>query len=188
MAGRILKRILQGAGATLAALFALGYVLPDRAYVEREIIIDAPAETIFALLSDFKSWKDWTPLAQIGPQADYHTSGEGVGQMLEVKAAYLPPARMTQEIVAIAEPARLVTRTNLADLGEADSAFTLLPEPDGAVRVVWSFDSNLRDEAPFLLKPFWTYASYFAEPALGPASEQSLAELKRVAEAASHAG
>lgn len=179
MAGSLFKNT----GLLVAALFALGYVLPDRARVERDIVINAPAETIFALLSDFKSWDAWTPLSTIGPQADYQTSGEGVGQILEIKSGRLPPARLTQELVAIAEPARLVTRTNLADLGEADSAFTLLPEKDGAVRVVWSLDSHLRDHAPFLLKPLWTYASYFAEPALGAASQQSLARLKQVAEA-----
>lgn len=175
--------LLKHTGIVLAALFALGYVLPDRAHVEREIVIDAPPEKIFALVSDLESWDAWTPLAEIGPQADYQTSGVGLGQILEVKSAHLAPARLTQEIVAVAEPARLVTRLNLAGLGGADSAFTLIPERDGAVRVVWSLDSNLREHAPLLMKPFWTYASYFAEPAIGPASEQSLANLKRVAEA-----
>ena len=174
--------LLKNTGIVMAALFALGYVLPDRAHVEREIVIDAPAEEIFALVSDFESWDAWTPLSQIGPQADYHLSGDGLGQILEVKSAHLAPVRLTQEIVAVAEPARMVTRLNLADLGEADSAFTLIPE-NGAVRVVWSLDSNLREHAPLLMKPFWTYASYFAGPAIGPASEQSLANLKRVAEA-----
>ena len=175
--------LLKNTGLALAALFALGFVLPDRAYVVREIVIDAPAEQIFALVSDLESWDDWTPLSEIGPQADYQLSGDGLGQILEVKSAHLTLARLTQEIVAVAEPARLVTRLNLADLGEADSAFTLIPEQNGSVRVVWSLDSNLRAHAPLLMKPFWTYASYFAEPAIGPASERSLANLKRVAEA-----
>ncbi|WP_165793561.1 SRPBCC family protein [Hyphococcus luteus] len=177
MAGSFFKNV----ASLLIALFALGYVLPDRAHVERDVVIDAPPEKIFALISDLKSWKEWAPLSSIAPQADDHLNG--AGQAFEIQSAHLLPARFTQEIVAAAEPARLVTRTRLAGLGETDSAFTLLPDEDGAVRVVWSLDSNLRDHAPFLLKPFWTYASYFAEPALGPASERSLAKLKRVAEA-----
>ncbi len=171
------------AGLTVALFFALGYVLPDRAHVEREIVIAAPPETIFALVSDFRRAEPWSPLGAIDPQADYRVMGEGVGQRAELAGGHLGALGLAQELVAVAEPARMVSRVSVAAMGEADAAFTLIPEAGNAVRVVLSFDSNMRDGVPLLLQPFAVYAGYFAETALGAPYEESLGNLKRAAEA-----
>ena len=169
-------------GLTAALIFALGYVLPDRAHVEREIVIAAPAETVFALVSDLRLAEPWSPLGALDPLADYHVRGEGVGQRAELSGGHLGALGLAQELVAVAEPARMVSRVSLADMGAADAAFTLAPEGNDAVRVVMSFDSNMRDGVPLWLQPVAVYAGYFAEAALGPSYEKGLAELKHAAE------
>lgn len=174
---------LRVTGLFIALVFSLGYILPDRAHVTREIDIAAPAETVFALVSDLRAAEPWSPLGALDPQADYHVSGDGVGQRAELSGGRLGAFSLAQELVAVAEPARMVSRVSLAGMGAADAAFTLTPQADHKVRVAMSFDANMRDGVPLLLQPFAVYAGYFADAALGPSYEQGLADLKRAAEA-----
>lgn len=176
-------RFFSGVAVIFGAAFALGFVLPDQTHVEREIVINAPSEKIYALVSDFNAWDGWSPLAETNPYAELSLSGGGVGQRMEWRSNHLQMASGTQEIVAMAEPARMVSRISVNDMGAADAAFTLVPTDDGGTKVIWSFDSNMRDSVPIYLQPVATYLGYFADPMLGPAYEQGLANLKRVAEA-----
>jgi uncharacterized protein YndB with AHSA1/START domain len=177
-----MARFFRITGLFIALVFSFGYVLPDRAHVEREIVIAAPAEEVFALVSDFHRSERWSPLGAFDPQAEHRVLGEGVGQRAELAGGHLGALGLAQELVAVAEPARIVSRVSLADMGAADAAFTLTPEGEDMVRVVLSFDSNMRDGVPLWLQPVAVYAGYFAESALGPSYEQGLAELKRAAE------
>ncbi|HOP21120.1 MAG TPA: SRPBCC family protein, partial [Amphiplicatus sp.] len=60
----MLGRILIGLAAIFAIVIALGFVLPDKTHVERSIVINAPQEEVFALVSDFNEWSAWSPWAR----------------------------------------------------------------------------------------------------------------------------
>lgn len=179
----MLKKILGGIAILLIAIVALGFVLPDKAHIEREIVINAPQEDVYTLISDFGEWDRWSPWAAIDPDAEYSYSGSGVGQRMEWKSDHPDVGNGAQEITALDEPSRVVTALDFGDMGQAEAAFTLEPAEGGATKVIWSFDSNMRKGVPVYMKPMSTYMGFFMDGFLGPAYEEGLANLKREAEA-----
>ncbi|MEO1137538.1 MAG: SRPBCC family protein [Pseudomonadota bacterium] len=179
----MLKKVLGGIAIFLIAIVALGFVLPDKAHIEREIVINAPQEEVFTLISDFGEWDRWSPWAKLDPDAEYSYSGSGVGQRMEWTSEHPEVGNGAQEITALAEPSRVVTALDFGDMGQAEASFTLEPAEGGATRVVWSFDSNMRKGVPVHMKPVSTYMGFFMDGFLGPAYEEGLANLKREAEA-----
>lgn len=179
----MLNKILGGTIGLIAVLFALGFVLPDRAHLERQIIIEAPAEEVYALVSDFNAWDAWSPWAKMDPQAEYTLTGAGVGQRMTWRSDHPNVGDGAQEIVALAAPGHVVTRLDFGPMGVADAAFTLTPVSDDRTKVVWSFNSNMREQTPVHLKPLLTYMGYVMGPMLGPVYDEGLQNLKQAAEA-----
>ena len=178
----MILRILGGLVAFVVIVFALGFVLPDRARVEREIVINAPQEEVFALVSDFNEWEKWSPWASIDPDAEYTLTGQGVGQRMEWKSDNPEVGDGSQVLTAINAPDSVDTFLDFGDMGQANATFKLSPAYDG-VKVVWSFESNMRKGVPFMMKPMSTYMGFFMDGFLGPAYEEGLENLKQAAEA-----
>ena len=178
----MIGKILGGVIAVILIIIGLGFVLPDRAEIEREIVINAPQEEVFALVSDFGEWEKWSPWAKIDPDAEYSFSGQGVGQKMAWKSDHPEVGDGAQEITAMDPPGLLVTHLDFGEMGKADASFTLTSTAEGDTRVVWAFQSNMRDGVPTHMQPMFTYMGFFMDGFLGPAYEEGLANLKRVAE------
>lgn len=178
----MLKKIVGGVVAALLIIAALGFVLPDKAHVERSVIINAPTEEIFTLISDFNQWSRWSPWAGLDPNTAYEISGEGVGHRMSWSSKDPNVGSGVQTVTAIEAPSRLVTHLEFGDMGKADATFTLTPEGD-ATKVVWSLDSKMRDGVPFWMKPMATYMGFFMDGMVGRDYEKGLAQLKAAAEA-----
>ncbi len=179
----MLKKILGGAGALLLALIVLGFVLPDKAHVEREIVINAPQEEVYALVSDYREWNRWSPWANIDPDAEYSLIGEGVGQRMEWTSDHPQVGNGAQEITALDPPNTVVSALDFGDMGKASAIFELSAQDENMTKVVWSFDSNMREGAPVYMKPMATYMGFFMDSFLGKDYEAGLANLKQAAEA-----
>lgn len=178
----MIGKILGGLVAIILIVVALGFVLPDRAELEREIVINASQEEVFALVSDFGEWDKWSPWASIDPDAEYNFSGAGIGQKMEWKSDHPEVGNGSQEITSMEAPNALVTHLDFGEMGQADATFTLSPAEAGGTKVVWSFESNMRNGVPVHMQPMSTYMGFFMEGFLGPAYEEGLTNLKRVAE------
>ncbi len=184
----MLNKVLGGLVGFVAGLFVLGYVLPDRAQLHREIVVHAPADEVFALISDLGAWESWSPWQDNGLQSSptltaNHALGiDGVGQRIRLRTEAPQIGGGVQEIVAIAAPGHVVTRLDLGVMGEADAAFSLTPLANGSTKVVWTYHANMREQVPVYLQPISTYMGYIVDPMLGPSYERGLQNLKRVAE------
>ena len=64
-------KFLKGLLITLIALFAvyvlLSFFLPSNTYVERNVEINAPAETVWSTIFVFKNWEAWSPWIENDP-------------------------------------------------------------------------------------------------------------------------
>lgn len=179
----MLRNILGGVLAIIAIVIVLGFVLPDHVELERETVIDAPQEEVYALVSDFAAWNAWSPWAQIDPDAEYTLSGDGVGQTMSWESDHPEVGSGSQTITAMDPPNSVATALDFGEMGEADATFTLSPAGDGATKVVWSFETNMREGVPLHMKPMSTFFGFMMDGMLGPQYEEGLANLKRVAEA-----
>ncbi len=178
----MLGKILVGLVGFIVIVILLGFVLPDRAAIERETVINAPQEDVYALISDFEAWNAWSPWAKMDPDAEMSVSGEGVGHRMSWVSEDPNVGVGSQVITAMDPPNSLSTHLEFEGMGEADATFTLSPAGDGATKVVWSFETNMRDGMPLHMQPVATYMGFFMDGMLGPQYEEGLTNLKAVAE------
>lgn len=178
----MLGKIIGGVVGFIVIVIALGFVLPDKAQLEREIVINAPQEDVYALVSDFNEWDKWSPWAKIDPDMAMTITGDGVGHRMAWTSDHPNVGDGMQEITVMDAPNSMTAHLDFGDMGQADASFILSPAENGATKVVWSFDSNMRKGVPFYMKPMSTYMGFFMDGMLGPQYEQGLADLKAAAE------
>lgn len=172
----MLKKILLGAAIVLVALVTLGYVLPDKAHLEREVVINAPQEEVFAYASDLRNQESWSPWFTYDPAAERVVTGEGIGQKLTWSGR--KAGNGSQEITSLEPPSHFETRLAFEGRGHARASMTMAPA-EGGTRVVWTYDANMRDGAPLWMQPVATYFGFFMDGFLGKDYERGLANLKR---------
>ncbi|MEM9013314.1 MAG: SRPBCC family protein [Pseudomonadota bacterium] len=177
-----MRRVLIGIVIILIVAIGLGFVLPDRVEVEREVVIDAPPAQVYALIADFNQWERWSPWAERDPEAQYTITGEGVGHRMEWVSDDPQLGNGSQEITALTPDSRVESALSFGDMGQGRATFELSPEGTGT-RVVWSFATNMRDGTATMMQPVATYLGFFMDGMLGGDYETGLANLKTTAEA-----
>ena len=164
----------------ILAIVVLGFLLPDKVHVERSTTIDAPAERVFALISDFNEWDKWSPWAAMDPNAEYEMSGEGVGQRMAWKSEMREVGSGSQEIIEINPPRKMVTQLDFGEMGGGRATFDIEPMGE-ASKVTWSLDTNMREGVPVLRQPMATYMGFFMDKFMDKPYTEGLANLKRAA-------
>ncbi|HTN97972.1 MAG TPA: SRPBCC family protein, partial [Nordella sp.] len=100
-----MKKFILGVVYTLIALLVIfmggAYVLPGEAVVERQIIIAAPPEKVFAIASDLKRFREFSPWAEIDPGLHYSFEGPetGIGQKMSWTSDNLKLGTGSQTVV-----------------------------------------------------------------------------------------
>jgi hypothetical protein len=81
MAGFVLVLVYFGLAAVAAAIL----MQPDKFYVSRTAVIDAPPEKVFAYINDLHCCNEWSPWMKVDPKAEmkHHGSGSGVSAAIE---------------------------------------------------------------------------------------------------------
>lgn len=178
----MIRFIFRSFVAILAILIGLGYVLPDDVRVEREIVVAAPAETVFALVGDLNEWPKWSPWFEKDPDVAIFVDGSGVGQTQTWASDDPSVGGGTQTVTAVEPPNRVAFSLAFDGRGQGLAAL-VLDERDGRTTLRWSFETRMRDGAPIMQRPLATYFGFFMDGFLGPDFERGLANLKRLAEA-----
>ena len=68
---RVIKIVVLIVFLLVLAVLSLIYFLPDKAHMEREIVIDAPASKVYQDLISFRNFNKWSPWAAKDPNAQY---------------------------------------------------------------------------------------------------------------------
>ncbi len=171
---------------TVAAIALLGgFVLPSQVHIERQTTIDAPADQIFAEVSDFHNWDDWLPWAKLDPNARLVITGEGTGQIMSWESENPEVGSGTQQVTQLESPRLVKSHLDFGDRGVSDATFTLEPSneaSDEATLVTWSLDTDMREGVPMVKQPVSTYFGFLMDSIVGDQYEQGLANLKAVVE------
>lgn len=175
------KKIFGFLGVVLLLGFGIGLLLPGQVHVERQIVINAPPEQIFAAISDLNQWQDWSPWAKLDPNAQMQVSGAGLGQKMVWKSDNPDVGNGAQVITELDRPFHLKTHLEFDGQGLADASFDLIAA-DSGTQVVWSLDSNVREEVPWLFQPMSGYAGLLLDPLVGSDYEMGLQNLKATIE------
>ena len=174
---KVLKKILIALMIIVVLIVVVGFMLPKTRHVERSVVIDAPPCVVFAKVSGFRSFNDWSPFVAVMPDAEYEFAGPdfGVGAKIAWTVAEPKPEVGSQTIIASTPYERVDVELDLGAQGLAQATYLLQPEGDGT-RLVWAFDTD------FGLDIFGRYFGLILDRQLGPLYAQGLANLKRIAE------
>ena len=140
----ILRKIVLALVVLVVLLAGVGMLLPRQVHVERQIVIDAPRATVYAVVGGYKQFNKWSPWAGIDPNAKYQVEGPefGVGAKQSWVGNPKTVGSGSQEIIE-AEPVRRVkSRLEFGENPPATAEFVLAPEGSGT-HVTWNFDSNM---------------------------------------------
>ncbi len=174
---RFLLRLVMFVVALAVALLAIGFILPNKAHVERSTTIAAPPSTVFALVNSFRQFEKWSPWATKDPSMKVERSGPelGVGAKY-VWAGNSEVGTGSQEIIASTPLSEVKIKLVFGGFDGASEA-TMTIAPDGAgSKLTWALDSQLGDN------PINHYFGLFMDKMVGPDYVSGLAKLKTLAE------
>lgn len=168
--------------ATLAAVFILaffgaGVLLPAKWKVQRSIVINAPAETIYIYVANLKKWSEWNEFDKADPEAQYRFGGPEQGKGAERGWTSKRMGDGSMRIVS-ADRASIEFSLDVVDSGfHIDGQIAIVPEGAGT-RVTWT------DTGEVGRNPLHRAAALMFDKTMGPIFEKSLATLKAKVEAA----
>jgi len=117
----------------LAALLAgLAFLLPAQQHVERSLQIDAPAALIQPFFTTPRKFNQWSPWANIDPEARFSYSGpdNGVGAKMTWNSEDRDVGSGTQEVKSVSDE-RVDVFLDFGDQGVADVYYLLEPNETG---------------------------------------------------------
>ena len=173
---KIVLRILGGLAVLVLLLVVVAFFFPRQYRVERSVLIQAPAETVFAHVGDLRAWKNWTAWherdAEMKVSYSEKTTGANAWSAWESKSEGY--GKMTFDTW---DPAKkVVYRLEFPDFGMISSGMVELQPASGGVRTVWVSEGDLG------MNPVNRWFGLFLDGMIGRDFEKGLAKLKTVCE------
>src|SRR5437879_519601 len=141
----MLKKVVMVLSAAIVALLIVVATRPDAYHVERSAQVAAPAEAVFALVSDFRAFPEWSPWQKRDPamHTTISTPSAGVG------ASYAWKGNKdvgTGKLTMTESEAPTHTRERLEFIepfaSVADTGVDIKPDGAKTVTVTWSMNGK----------------------------------------------
>ncbi|MFN4290056.1 MAG: SRPBCC family protein [Permianibacter sp.] len=178
-----LKRIVVLLLVLAAVIVGGGLLLPDRAHVERSIVINVPQSQVFTMVNGFERFNEWSPWAKLDPNTRYEFKGpsQGVGAFMSWTSQDPGVGSGSQEIIE-STPPTLVRVKLLFEGQDGAVSFHRLEPMETGTKVTWGFDAEFGND---LIGRWFGYLMF--DSMLGADYETGLANLKAVLEQAASA-
>ena len=172
----MLRKLLGALLVVVIVLVGVAYMLPREVHVERSIVIERPAATIYTLLSSFKRFNEWSPWSDLDLNAKTTLSGpeSGVGARLSWSGND-KIGTGTEVITAMVPNESVSCDLDFGSQGIAKAGFQLLPDANGT-RVVWSVDMDMGNN------PVGRYMGLAMDGMIGKDYDKGLARMKALLE------
>lgn len=132
----------------IIGFFFLG---PSSGHLERQVVINAPAEVIYAEVSNMKVFNKWSPWFKIDPEAEYIWEGPSVGVgAKQIWYSEHPDVGNGYMAISVARPSEFVEmemgfdengNKDFTDEGEERPTASFILEEEGEnTSVTWTFD------------------------------------------------
>ncbi|MFN4117121.1 MAG: SRPBCC family protein [Inhella sp.] len=175
MIKRLLKLLAGGVALLLATLVIGGWLLNPVFRVERSLLIQAPAERIYAHLDSSDGWQRWGAWYRRDPQmqllADART--EGTGAAWSWRSESQGNGRL--ELTEVEVDRRVAYVLQIEDFTPSSGELRLEPEGQGT-RVIWLMQGDVG------ANPLKRWMALLMDSLVGPDFDAGLANLKTLAE------
>jgi|GEM_PF-171830 len=150
---KALKYIIFGLIGIIVLAMILGSIMSDDMYVEREAVIEAPVEVVYAHIATPKLRTQWDPWLAIDPEAEvtYEGPESGVGAINTWSSKNEDLGVGKQEIMEVRENEYIRTKVTMEMMeGGIDSEFELAATEEGTqTKVVWKMNATSTGYGPF---------------------------------------
>jgi uncharacterized protein YndB with AHSA1/START domain len=174
----MVKKIALGFVVALLLLFGYAATRPDSFQVQRSIVVQAPAEKLFPLITDFRSWPAWSPWERLDPNMKRTYSGAQSGR----GAVYAwegndDAGKGRMEITEAIEFSKVVIDLQFFAPWEARNVAEFALSPSGTgTQVTWT----MHGPSPFMAKLMGVFMDM--DQLIGKDFEAGLANMKAAAE------
>lgn len=172
---KVLRALLLVMVGVIVVIGIVGLFLPRTSHVERSVSIAASAAEIYTVVSDLRRFNDWSPWADLDPEAQYEYSGSGVGSKVSWSSEDPSVGSGTMTITALTPDERVDMEIDFGEPVPSSSYIALVPDA-GNTTVTWAFDTT------FGFNPFYRYFGLLLDTMVGNSYEQGLGKLKRLME------
>lgn len=174
---KILKIIALGGLIVIAAFLIFVATRPDTFLIQRSATINAPAEKIAPLISDFHSWVAWSPYEKLDPAMKKTFSGAQNGKGAVYEWSGNQQAGQGRMEITEASTSLVTIKTDFVKPMKASDIIEFKLVPNGpSTNVTWS----IRGPNPFIGKLMGVF--FNIDQMVGKDFEAGLASLKAVAE------
>lgn len=174
----MIRSILGVLALAIAGVLVAAAMQPDTFHIQREALIKAPPERIYAILEDFGRSPEWSPYEKKDPAMKRARSGAAKGK--GAVYAFEGNGEVGQgklEITDATPPSRLVMRLDMVKPFEGSNVIEYRLEPEGGgTNVTWA----MKGASPFLSKVICLFLNM--DKMVGKDFEAGLASLKSLAE------
>lgn len=141
----MVKKILIGLLVVILGVVGFAATRPDSFKIERSLAIGAPADIVFAQLTDFHKWGAWSPWDKLDPamKKTYGGTENAVGHTYTWEGNKdVGKGKMT--VAAIDAPKSLTIKLEFLEPMAAtnDTTFTVAPKGDAGVNVTWAMTGH----------------------------------------------
>lgn len=165
--------MLIGALTLVVVAIAVGFALPGQASVERRIVIERPAATVFTVLNGFRHFRRWSPWEGLDPAMQQAVEGpiSGVGARYSWSSQMESVGEGSRRIVGSMPYRRIEMELDLAGTDAVSTSRFELEPKAGGTEVTWIREVQFSG----LLE---RYRGLLLEGRQGPDQERGLAQLK----------
>jgi effector-binding domain-containing protein len=180
---KIVKRIAIVLGILIGIWLILAVIAPGKTRVERSVMVQAPAATVFEHVNTLGKWKSWSYWDNIDKNMKDSFAGppSGVGAVHYWESNNDSVGKGSLTITKSEPNAFVETELNFEGMGSSLGGWKM-KDTAGGVQVTTYMDM----EPPFFMRPMMLFMDM--DEMLGGDFERSLAGLKRVSEAAANNG
>lgn len=171
---KILKRILIG----ILIIIGIGFFMPGKTHVERNIEINAPIAQVYDQVNELKNWMNWSPWAKLDPNTiwKYSEPSSGVGSYYTWASQVKNVGNGKMTVLETKQNELVNCKMEFEGMGESFADFKFMAKDSTSTRVVWSFNNDNG------INPFQRWMGLFMDKLLGPDFEKGLANLKAYSE------
>ncbi|EKE75901.1 SRPBCC family protein [Gallaecimonas xiamenensis] len=172
-----LKRLVTALVLLVVLFLVVGLFLPRDVQVERSLHMDASPRQVFAVVSDFHQFNDWSPWYGLDPAARYDIAGEPgqSGHSLSWQSNKAEVGNGTMRLLEANAPGYVAMKLDFGNQEEADSYFRIKAEGSGS-QVTWGFRTNFGNDV------LGRYFGLLMDKILGDQYQQGLMKLKEKVE------
>jgi uncharacterized protein YndB with AHSA1/START domain len=172
----VIKAIIFLVMAFTVIFYGGALLLPGQARVERSVVIAAPPDKVYAIVSDLRRVPEWSPWVETDPQTKFTFEGpvEGAGQIMRWASNDPMVGSGTLTLTQATPNVRVATTADYSGFGTSTAMMDVAPEGP-STRVNWVFQSTL----PGVID---RWAGLGIDGQVGSEYEKALRNLKALAE------